>query len=95
MKTATENEKNEKKMMTLLFKQRESEVIITKKFNKTKKMMKITTKNEKNEKKMMTFLFEQRETNVMITKKMMKTIATCEQNEILKIIEKNFKISFF
>ena len=53
--------------MTFLFKQRETNVMIT------KKMMKIIAKRF--DKKMMTFLFEQHGSNVMFTQKVIKAAA--------------------
>lgn len=76
-------------MMTLLLEQNGTDVMII------KKVIKITTRNKNSEKKIMPLLLEQREADMMITEEVIKTTAIYKQNEILRIIEKFFKISPF
>ena len=69
MKTAAENYKSGKEVMTLLLRQREADVVIT------EEVVKAAAGNEESGKEVMTLLLEQRGADVVITEEMVKIIA--------------------
>lgn len=85
VKAAAENSGNGEEVMAFLLEQRGADVAITEKV--------VKTVAEGFDENMMMLLLEQRGADVAITKKMMKAAATCGQDGVLKIIEKNFEIS--